>query len=87
MKIASDLGYEVSFEALRRDDLYLADEAFLTGTAVEVVPLASVDDRLVGDGKPGPITNGHQDDVPPSGARRATPVRGLAGEGLGAGRG
>jgi branched-chain amino acid aminotransferase len=56
VKIANDLGYEVSFEALRRDDLYLADEAFLTGTAVEVVPLASVDDRLVGDGKPGPIT-------------------------------
>ena len=56
VKIASDLGYEVSYEAMRRDDLYLADEAFLTGTAVEVVPLASVDDRLVGDGKPGPIT-------------------------------
>jgi len=56
VKIANDLGYEVSFEALRRDDLYLADEAFLTGTAVEVVPLSSVDDRLVGDGKPGPIT-------------------------------
>jgi branched-chain amino acid aminotransferase len=57
VKIARDLGYQVSFEAMRRDDLYLADEAFLTGTAVEVVPLASVDDRLVGDGKPGPITN------------------------------
>ena len=56
MKIAADLGYAVSFEALRRDDLYLADEAFLTGTAAEVVPISSVDDRLVGDGKPGPIT-------------------------------
>ncbi len=56
VKIAEDLGYEVSFEALRRDDIYLADEAFVTGTAVEVVPLASVDDRLIGDGKPGPIT-------------------------------
>jgi branched-chain amino acid aminotransferase len=56
VKIAQDLGYEVSFEALRRDDIYLADEAFLTGTAVEVVPLSSVDDRLIGDGKPGPIT-------------------------------
>ncbi len=54
--IANDLGYEVSFEAMRRDDLYLADEAFLTGTAAEVVPIASVDDRLVGDGTPGPIT-------------------------------
>jgi branched-chain amino acid aminotransferase len=54
--IANDLGYQVRFESLRRDDLYLADEAFLTGTAAEVVPLSSVDDRLVGDGKPGPIT-------------------------------
>ena len=36
VKIANDLGYEVSFEAMRRDDLYLADEAFLTGTAAEV---------------------------------------------------
>ena len=41
---------------MRRDDLYLADEAFLTGTAAEVVPIASVDDRLVGSGTPGPIT-------------------------------
>jgi branched-chain amino acid aminotransferase len=56
VKIAEDLGYDVSFEALRRDDIYLADEAFVTGTAVEVVPLSSVDDRLIGDGKPGPIT-------------------------------
>jgi branched-chain amino acid aminotransferase len=57
VKIANDLGYDVNFEALRRDDLYLADEAFLTGTAAEVVPISSVDDRLVGDGKPGPITS------------------------------
>jgi branched-chain amino acid aminotransferase len=56
VRIANDLGYEVSFEAMRRDDLYLADEAFLTGTAAEVVPIASVDDRVVGAGKPGPIT-------------------------------
>jgi len=55
-KIANDLGYEVRYEALRRDDLYLADESFLTGTAAEVVPIGSVDDRLVGTGKPGPIT-------------------------------
>jgi branched-chain amino acid aminotransferase len=60
VKIAEDLGYEVSFESLRRDDIYLADEAFVTGTAVEVVPLSSVDDRLIGDGKPGPITKNIQ---------------------------
>jgi branched-chain amino acid aminotransferase len=55
-RIANDLGYQVHFEAMRRDDLYVADEAFLTGTAAEVVPIASVDDRVVGEGKPGPIT-------------------------------
>lgn len=58
--IANDLGYEVSFEALRRDDLYLADEAFLTGTAAEVVPIHSVDDRVVGAGVPGPMTTAVQ---------------------------
>ena len=40
----------------RRTDLYMADEAFLTGTAAEVVPIRSVDDRPVGTGEPGPIT-------------------------------
>ena len=59
--IASDLGHEVTFEALVRTDLYLADEAFLTGTAAEVVPIREVDDRVVGDGRPGPITRQIQD--------------------------
>jgi branched-chain amino acid aminotransferase len=56
MQIARDLGYEVVEHALVRTDLYLADEAFFTGTAAEVVPIAEVDDRKVGTGKPGPIT-------------------------------
>src|SRR5579872_88020 len=55
--IASDLGIEVSHEALVRTDLYTADEAFLTGTAAEVVPIREVDDRVVGDGRPGPVTS------------------------------
>jgi branched-chain amino acid aminotransferase len=54
--IARDLGFEVSHEALTRTDLYTADEAFLTGTAAEVVPIREVDDRIVGDGKPGEVT-------------------------------
>jgi branched-chain amino acid aminotransferase len=54
--IARDEGYEVEFANVLRSDLYTADEAFLTGTAAEVVPIASVDDRPVGDGRPGPIT-------------------------------
>ena len=43
-------------EALIRTDLYIADEAFLTGTAAEVVPIRAVDDRAVGTGRPGPVT-------------------------------
>jgi branched-chain amino acid aminotransferase len=54
MTIARDLGYDVSEEQLLRHDLYLADEAFLTGTAAEVVPIRSVDDRVIGD--PGEVT-------------------------------
>ncbi len=58
--IAADLGVEVRHEPLIRTDLYLADEAFLTGTAAEVVPIRAVDDRTVGDGRPGPITKAVQ---------------------------
>jgi branched-chain amino acid aminotransferase len=54
--IARDLGLEVLYEPLVRTDLYTADEAFLSGTAAEVVPIREVDDRTVGEGKPGPIT-------------------------------
>jgi len=54
--IAADMGLEVSHEPLIRTDLYSAEEAFLTGTAAEVVPIRAVDDRVVGDGRPGPIT-------------------------------
>jgi branched-chain amino acid aminotransferase len=59
--IAHDLGIEVRYESLIRTDLYTADEAFLTGTAAEVVPIREVDDRTVGDGRPGPLTKQIQD--------------------------
>ncbi len=52
--IARDLGLEVREDNLLRSDLYLADEAFLTGTAAEIVPMRSVDDREIGS--PGEIT-------------------------------
>ncbi len=48
MTIARDHGYPVVEQQLLRHDLYLADEAFLTGTAAEVVPIRSVDDREIG---------------------------------------
>ncbi|HEV3401589.1 MAG TPA: branched-chain amino acid transaminase [Acidimicrobiales bacterium] len=57
--IARDLGYEIVEANLLRTDLYLAEEAFLTGTAAEVVPIRSVDDREIGD--PGPITRAIQE--------------------------
>jgi branched-chain amino acid aminotransferase len=58
--IARDLGYSVSEKLMRRADLYVADEAFLTGTAAEVVPIASVDDRSIGTGARGPLTEAIQ---------------------------
>jgi branched-chain amino acid aminotransferase len=54
MTIARDHGYEVHETDLLRTDLYAADEAFLTGTAAEIVPMRSVDDREIGE--PGEIT-------------------------------
>ncbi|GMU78992.1 MAG: branched chain amino acid aminotransferase [Acidimicrobiia bacterium] len=53
-RIARDFGYEVHTGNILRSDLYTCDEAFLTGTAAEVVPIRSIDDREIGD--PGPIT-------------------------------
>ena len=54
--LAKDLGIEVVEQALPREMLYIADEAFFTGTAAEVTHLRSVDRILVGDGTMGPIT-------------------------------
>ncbi|MGH9066151.1 MAG: branched-chain amino acid transaminase [Acidimicrobiales bacterium] len=59
--IAADLGYTVEIGNLLRSDLYTAEEMFLSGTAAEVVPVSSVDDRLVGDGRPGPMTKAIQE--------------------------
>src|SRR5258708_174751 len=54
--IARDEGIDVEVGHLLRSDLYTADEAFLSGTAAEIVPIQSVDDRVVGTGEPGPVT-------------------------------
>ena len=56
--IARDLGYEIEVGNILRSDLYTCDEAFLTGTAAEVVPIHSVDDRVIGER--GPITTAVQ---------------------------
>lgn len=56
MTLAADLGYAVVEERLSRDQLYIAGEAFICGTAAEVVPVTEIDFRAIGDGQPGPIT-------------------------------
>ena len=54
--IARDMGYSVSNKRITRDDLYIADEAFFTGTAAEVTPIRELDGRTIGSGQRGPIT-------------------------------
>lgn len=54
--IAGDKGYKVIEERFTRDELYTADEAFLTGTAAELTPIREVDDRQIGAGSRGPVT-------------------------------
>jgi len=54
--LAADLGLQVVTKRLTRDDLYIADEAFFTGTAAEVTPIREVDRRIIGHGSRGPIT-------------------------------
>ena len=56
IKIAADMGHEVVIREIAADELPLADEIFLTGTAAEMVPVRELDDRPVGTGKPGEIT-------------------------------
>ena len=58
IKIARELGHDVREENILRSDLYTADEMFVVGTAAEVVPVRSVDDREIGE--PGPITQSIQ---------------------------
>ena len=54
--IAKDKKYPIIEERFTRDELYLADEAFFSGTAAEITPVREVDDRQIGPGHPGPVT-------------------------------
>ncbi len=56
IQLAKDLGYTVSSKRITRDDLYIADEAFFTGTAAEVTPIRELDGRTIGTGQRGPLT-------------------------------
>jgi len=56
IQIAQDEGIGITEERFTRDEVYIADEAFFTGTAAEVTPIRALDNRVIGSGKPGPIT-------------------------------
>lgn len=58
--IAKDLGYEVLEQPISRDQLYIAEEVFVCGTAAECIGLSEIDFRTIGDGKTGPITRAIQ---------------------------
>ena len=56
IRIARDLGYTVSSRRLTRDDIYIADEAFFCGTAAEITPIRELDNRTIGKGERGEMT-------------------------------
>jgi branched-chain amino acid aminotransferase len=55
-RLAADEGYQLREKRITRDEVYLADEAFFTGTAAEVTPIREVDNRVIGSGTRGPVT-------------------------------
>ena len=56
IQIAKGFGIKVQEKLFKKAELYAADEAFLTGTAAEVTPIREVDDKQIGEGKPGPVS-------------------------------
>jgi len=56
MQLAKDLDIPIHERRMTRDELYISDEAFFTGTAAEVVPIREADNRMIGAGKRGPVT-------------------------------
>jgi branched-chain amino acid aminotransferase len=54
--LANELGFTIQEKRITRDEVYIADEAFFTGTAAEVTPIRELDNRLIGNGTRGPIT-------------------------------
>ena len=56
IEIAQDQGYTIREKRMTRDEVYVADEAFFTGTAAEVIPVRELDGRMIGNGGRGPVT-------------------------------
>ncbi|MFP4485428.1 MAG: branched-chain-amino-acid transaminase [Campylobacterales bacterium] len=61
IKLAKDMGIPFVQKKISRDEIYISDEAFFTGTAAEVTPIRSCDERIIGDGKRGSMTKRLQD--------------------------
>ncbi|HEY7885772.1 MAG TPA: branched-chain amino acid transaminase [Cellvibrionaceae bacterium] len=55
-QLAADCGYSIREKRITRDEVYVADEAFFTGTAAEVLPINNLDGRVIGEGHRGPVT-------------------------------
>lgn len=55
IRLARDQGFEVQEQKFTRDEMYIADEVFFTGTAAEVTPIREIDGRQIGEGRPGPV--------------------------------
>lgn len=56
LQLAAEEGYSVIEKRITRDEIYISDEAFFTGTAAEVTPIRELDNRTIGSGSPGPVT-------------------------------
>jgi len=56
IQVAADRGMRILEERFTRDELYIADEAFFSGTAAEITPIREIDNRTIGTGRPGPVT-------------------------------
>lgn len=75
MRLAADMGCTVKEDVLTRYDLYTADEVFLTGTAAEIIGVVNIDKRVIGNGKPGPITRDLERCFRAFAAENGTPIR------------
>jgi branched-chain amino acid aminotransferase len=71
IELCAQLGIPCEEKPFTRHDVYVADEVFLTGTAAEMMPVVDVDERVIGDGRPGPLTK-----LLTTEFRKVTPVRG-----------
>src|SRR5204863_3443721 len=54
--LLEEIGCPLREEPVTRDSIYIADEVFMTGTAAEITPVRELDGRVIGEGKPGPVT-------------------------------